>query len=365
MRFHVRVGLVTTGLFLAMVLFSFLRVSAAQDQPPGPDRFTVIVQKYTSYEWWLTSWTDNSVVCIIDVDHDGLPTSGDILNVCGQDVYDEWVVTNPCPPGGSCEGYYLQFVKSFPAQRKVSVQQPPPVVWVTLNGCVPYQSTFRCDSLPTLVLTGEEPIQGEHITGLTGNIDGKPFTCDPVCQVDLVPTDDNGSTLEFWAYSSYGDSSEVFQARVRVTRSDDSSDQSWYTDVLSSQWRGNALAGCSQIWDKFPPVGGSANWLTTPQRPEDLVTNVAYEYLAAALIRHNVVNASTCDAGGLLVNGLANSCGLETARPAVNYWQNRFNALIFSAAKQTGIPAQLLKKIFARESQFWPGTNVGHPEAGL
>jgi hypothetical protein len=134
---------------------------------------------------------------------------------------------------------------------------------------------------------------------------------------------------------------------------------------LSNQWRGNALAGCSQIWDKFPTVGGSANWLTTPQRPEDLVTNVAYEYLAAALIRHNVVNASTCDAGGLLANGLANSCGLDTARPAVNYWQNRFNALIFSAAKQTGIPAQLLKKIFARESQFWPGTNVGHPEAGL
>ena len=78
-------------------------------------------------------------------------------------------------------------------------------------------STFRCDNLPTLVLTGEEPLPGEQITGLAGIIDGKSFTCDPVCQVDLAPTDDNGSTLQFWANSSYGDSSEVFPAgRVRV-----------------------------------------------------------------------------------------------------------------------------------------------------
>ena len=365
MRTRLWIGLATATLFLFLVVFNCVHVIAAGDTPPGPDRFAVVLEKNTSYEWWLTDWTDNTVICVIDIDHDGLPTGGDILNVCGQDVYDEWIVTQPCPQGGPCDGYYLQFVKSFPAQRKVSVQQLPPVVWVTLNGCVPYKSTYRCDSLPTLILTGDEPIRGEHITGLAGKIDGKPFMCDPICQVDLVPTGDNGSSLQFWAYSSYGDSSEVFQARVRVTKSDDPSDQAWYTDVLSSQWRGDALAGCSQIWDKFPPVGGTANWLTTPQRPEDLVTNVSYEYLAAALISHNVVNASTCDAGGLLANGLANSCGLEAARTAVNDWQNRFNALIFSAANQTGIPAQLLKRIFARESQFWPGTNAGHPEAGL
>jgi len=365
MRTRLWIELATATLFLVIVIFGCLHVAAAGDTPPGPDRFAVIVQKYTSYEWWLTSWTDNTVICVIDIDHKGLPTGGDIFNVCGQDVYDEWIVTQPCPQKGTCEGYYLQLVKSFPAHRKVSVQQPPPVVWVTLNGCVPYQSTFRCDSLPTLVLTGEEPIQGEHITSLAGNIDGKPFTCDPVCQVDLIPTDDNGSTLQFWAYSSYGDSSEVFQARVRVAKSANPSDQAWYTDVLSSQWRGDTLAGCSQIWDKFPPVGGSTNWLTTPQRPEDLVTNVSYEYLAAALIKHNVVNASACDAGGLLANGLANSCGLDAARQAVYDWQNRFDALIFSTSRQTGIPALLLKKIFARESQFWPGTIVGQPEAGL
>ena len=365
MKTRLRVGIIAGVLFLVAILVGFLRVEAAGDQPAGPDRFAVIMQKYTSYEWWLTSYSDNSVACKIDVDHEGLPTGGDIFDTCGQDTYDEWIVTNPCPQVGTCEGFYLQLIKSSPAQRKVTVQQPPPVVWVTLDGCVPYKSTFRCDSLPSLVLTGEEPLEGEQIIGLAGTIDGKPFRCDPVCKVDLVPTDDTGSTLQFWAYSSYGDSSEVFQARVRVARSTDPSDQAWYADVLSSQWHGDLLAGCSQIWDKFPPVGGTPNWLTTPQRPEDLATNIPYEYLASALIQHNVVDASDCDGGGLLPNGHANACGLQAARPAAHAWQNRFDELIFSAARQTGVPAPLLKNIFARESQFWPGKNPGHLEAGL
>ena len=362
---RLRIGLSTAALILSMLLLGILHVTAAGEQPPGPDRYKVIIQKYTSYEWWLTSWTDNTVVCSIDIDHQGVPGGEEIFKSCGQEVYDEWIVTKPCPQGGTCNGYYLQFVKSVPAQRKVGVQQPPPMVWVTLDGCVSYKSTFRCANLPTLVLTGEEPLQGEHITSLAGTIDGKPFTCDPVCQVDLVPTGDNGSTFQFWAYSSYGDSSEVFQARVRLVKSTEPSDQTWYTDVLSSQWRGETLAGCSQIWDTFPPAGGTTEWLTTPQRPQDLATNVSYEYLAAALINHYVVDASTCEAGGLLANGLANTCGLEVARPAVHEWQNRFDDLIFTAARQTGVPAPLLKNIFARESQFWPGTDTGHWEAGL
>ena len=82
---------------------------------------------------------------------------------------------NPVRQGNVCNGYYLQFIKSKPAERKVGVQQPPPVVWVTLDGCVPYKSTFRCDSLPTLVLTGEEPLQGEHITSLAGTCGWQTF----------------------------------------------------------------------------------------------------------------------------------------------------------------------------------------------
>jgi hypothetical protein len=49
----------------------------------------------------------------------------------------------------------------------------------------------------------------------------------------------------------------------------------------------------------------------------------------------------------------------------VNDWQNRFDGLIFNAAQETGIPARLLKNIFSRESQFWPGMTIGYPEAGL
>ena len=352
-------------LLTSMIFFGIRDVHAAGNQPPAPDRFKVVLQKYTSYEWWLTSYADNTVVCSINVDHDGLPTGGDILAICGQDIFDSWIVTAPCPPSDSCGGYYLQYVKSEPAQRKIGIQQPPPVVWVTLDGCTPYKSTFRCDSLPTLVLTGEEPLTGEHITGLSGTANGKPFTCDPVCQIDLTPTDNKGLSLEFWANSSYGDSSVVFNARVRVAKSDDPTDHTWYTDVLSSQWRGDTLAGCSLIWDTFPPVGGNPDWLSTPQRPEDMASNVPYEYLAANLINHGLVDASACSDGGLLANGLASTCGMEVARPAVSDWQNRFDELIFSAAQQTGVPARLLKNIFARESQFWPGTADGHPEVGL
>jgi hypothetical protein len=365
-RFRVGWATATLFLLLASLIPNGVRgVKAAGDEPPGPDRFTVVFQKYTKYEWWLTDWVDNKVDCSLTIDHEGMPTGQEIYDTCGQALYDKWIVTKACTPDDNCKGYYLQFIKSEPAERKVGMKQPPPVVWVTLDGCVSYNSTFRCNALPTLVLTGEEPLEGEHITGLSGSVGDKPFTCDPICQLDLAPTDANGTTIKFWAYSSYGDSSDVFQARVRVVRVEDPSDEAFYVDVLSSQWRGTTLAGCSEIWDVFPTVGGLPDWLSTPQRMEELTTTISYEYLAANLINQGAVDASACDGGGLLGNGLANACGLEVARPMVNEWQNRFDELIFSAALETGIPARLLKNIFARESQFWPGKKIGHPEVGL
>ena len=341
------------------------RVLAAGEQPPGPDRSQPVTQGYTAYEWWLTDWGSNQVACSVIVNHDGLPTRGEVYTVCGKTLYDKWVATEACLPDGSCNGYYLQLNNTEPAERKVSVNLPPPVVWVSLDGCVTENSTYRCDTLPTLVLTGDEPMEGERITGIAGRMDGKDFTCDAVCQIDLAPTSDRGLQLEFWALSSYGDTSVLFTARVRVTPTDDSPSHGWFVDVLSSQWRGAPLAGCSQTWDVFPTVGGVPDWLSTPASVDDLATNVPYQYLAANLIKQGAVDASVCSDSGLLPNGMPSTCGMETARSEVDEWQNRFDGLIQTAAQDTGIPARLLKNIFSRESQFWPGAFTGHPEAGL
>jgi len=158
-------------------------------------------------------------------------------------------------------------------------------------------------------------------------------------------------------YSSYGDSSETFKAQVRVAEDDEGNpDQSyWYVDVLSTQWIGEVEASCAESWESFPPVGGPPQWLTTPKRAEDLNTKVPYSYLAANLIVAGFVDASGCTNGGLLSEGFgANTCGLEVAHPAVTEWQNRFDSMILEVAQETGVPAQMLKRLFARESQFWP-----------
>ncbi len=102
-------------------------------------------------------------------------------------------------------------------------------------------------------------------------------------------------------------------------------------------------------------MGGPPFWLTTPKRAEDLNTEVPYAYLAAKLITAGVVDASKCENGGLLSDSYgANACGLEVAHTDVVDWQNRFDELILEVAKDTGVPAQMLKRLFARESQFWP-----------
>jgi len=56
---------------------------------------------------------------------------------------------------------------------------------------------------------------------------------------------------------------------------------------------------------------------------------------------------------------------MDKARPVVLFWQNQFDRAIFEAAKQKGIPAQLLKNLFAQESQFWPGTDLYSTHFGL
>ncbi len=360
-----RLLLITLGLLLALTGSGFASLSrgsaAPPSSPPGPDRFSVTTVEYTKYIWWMYDWGKNKPECTIEIDHEGMPTPGDVYVDCGEDLYEIWVDQKPCTELDitRCDGVYVVLVDSQPAQKHISTKLPAPIIQVTLENCDPVytSSTSICESDPILVLTGVEPVPGYEITGIEGLYEGQPFSCGPVCRLKLPVTDDEGRVIQFWAYSSYGDSSEVFDALVRVAETDAGNpDQTfWYADVLSSQWAGVPVATCVEAWQILPPVGGPPEWLSTPTQSEALGTEIPYNYLAANLIQGRVVDASFCEDNGLLPDGGANNCGMDAARTAVTDWQNQFDSLILNVAKDSGVPAHLLKNLFAKESQFWPG----------
>lgn len=351
--------------FLVAALWSPGQSVAAQTST----RVTTLVVPYIEYEWWLMSWSGNQFLCQVLIDHDGLPTLSEVSQACSAEIANAWAGTPACKTPLGCKGVYMHLIGSQAQERQVIVELPQPEIWVSLEGCTPQPPENRCTQIPSLVLTGIEPLPNERITAIQGILDGEPFYClSDVCIIPLRATPILGSRLEFWADSSYGDSSEVFTAQVRVietgvTASPDL--KGWYVDVISSQWQGAPLASCARIWDAFPPVGGLPDWLKTPEEPILLASEEPYYYLAGRLIMQGLVDVSACPSGGMLPNGYADSCGLEQSRPLLADWQNQFDHRIVEVAKETGIPAQLMKNLFAQESQFWPGVFRVPYEYGL
>ncbi len=350
-----------------------LSPAPANNPPPGPDRITVVTVEYTAYEWYMATWKGQNFVCNMIVDHEGVPLPGEVYRDCGQTIYNKWIVQAPCLSLNKnlCKGYYIYQVDSWPAKKDVAMKLDPATAWISLEDCepVPSTSTNICESTPTLVITGKETLQDQTINRIAGTYDGESFECSETdtCKFHIQETDPEGVEVTFWAYSTYGDSSEVFTARVRVQKADEGDPDQlyWYVDVLSSQWAGETSASCAQSWEVFPPVGGTPDWLSTPRQSEELSSDIPYTYLAANLIMQGAVDANMCADGGLAPGGVANQCGLEQARPAVTQWQNQFDDLILSTAKDTGVPARLIKNLFARESQFWPGLFLAKEDAGL
>jgi len=369
-RIRWRKRLLTLGLLSVLagsVFASSSRGFAAPSQstaPPGPDRYAVTTVDYTKYFWWMIHWNETEVECAIEVDHEGMPTPGDVYVDCGEDLYDLWVNQMPCTEFDvtKCNGFYVVLVGQEQAQKKISTKLQPPIVQVTLENCSPVytSSTSICETEPILVLTGIEPLEGYQITGIEGLYGNQLFNCGPSCRLRLPVTGEEMFTLQFWAYSSYGDSSEPFEAQIRVAMTDQGNpDQPtyWFADVLSDQWAGVPVATCVGAWGILPPIGGPPEWLSTPTDSETLGTQIPYNYLAANLIRNGAVDGSPCADGGLLPEGGASACGMEVARDTVNAWQNQFDGIILNTAKDTGVPAHLLKNLFAIESQFWPGNS--------
>ena len=329
-------------------------------------RQTEIIVSYTQYEWWLIRWADNRVMCQVFTDHENLPSGVEVLEYCKNDIYEQWMNTNFCSQAASddntnlCQGLYMFFVASEPKKRAVTIDLPKAQAWVSLTGCPAIPLENRCPNIPMLLISGEEPLPNERIAAIKGAIGGEPFSCAAEnCEIPLKVTSTQGVDVEFWAESSYGDTSDHYTAQVRVMDSglsEDNQEPGWYVDILSPRWRGlEPIGSCAQCWEAFPSVGESPLWLSDPDKPESLASSNLYIYLAGQLISKGVVDAVECPNGGLLVNGWANACGLDRAHPSVDAWQNGFDQDIIDAARTSGVPAQLVKNIFAQESQFWPG----------
>ncbi len=347
--------------------------ASASTPPPGPDRFIIITVEYTVYEWHMLTWKGKKFACAVMVEHEGMPLPWEVYRDCGKTVYEKWITQPLCNIHdiNNCVGYYALLIGTRQKEKEIAIQLPAASAWISLEDCEPVFSTGTnfCETKPTLVIRGLEPLPNESITRIEGTYDGQPFYCEDTdtCKFRIPETDDDGVTVEFWSYSSYGDSSPVYKAQVRVKRvyEDDPDQLYWYVDVLSSQWEGHAVATCSDVWGVFPPVGGAPKWLSTPKQSEELSSDIPYTYLAANLILQGAVDATACPDGGLAPGNVVNQCGLEAARDAVRQWQNQFDELILSAARETGVPARLLKNLFARESQFWPGIYQEVGDVGL
>ena len=367
------------GLFFALAIVLVAAILGTSiHAAEKPNRSTEIIISYTQYEWWLIRWSDNQPQCRIFTEHEGLPTSDDVFIYCGEDLYDAWYETETCPEAVSedgntaeCQGLYLHLIQETPAQKTIQVELPVAEAWINVSGCELTPPENRCETLPNLLFIGQEPLPNEQITQIQGTINEIPFVCPPgdTCEIPLRPTPLEGVTVEFWADSSFGDSSEHYTAQVRVVDtgvSMDAESSGWYVDVLSDRWLGIQPSSCAQAWNAFPPVGGEVPpWLASPEDPQELASDEPYTYLAGRLIANNVVDASECPAGGLEINGYANPCGLEIAREEVTIWQNQFDTEIITVSLQTQIPAQLMKNLFAQESQFWPGVYRVSEEYGL
>lgn len=366
--------------FLAAVLlfacFGTTAVNAASFPSDGPDRLAIINVDYTAYQWWLLSWKSSQVLCQIYTEHEALPDFAQVKYYCGDQIAQEWLKTGPCSASqpNQCNGFYLHLAGSTPATRKVEVKLPPAEVFLSLNNCNPLPGSKACTSLPYLHIAAEEPLPNEQIIQIIGSYGGVPFTCPgSSCDLPLSPTGIQGTELSFMAQSSYGDQSKLYSAQVRLIPWGDfanpevaSPDKpSYFVDVLSSQWRGEINSSCSTLWQAFQPVDGPPAWLRTPELATELVSRNRYYYLAGSLIHQGIVDASSCADGGLMGGGSASECGMQLAQPIVDQWQNQFDSEIIRVAKDTGLPAQMMKNIFSRESQFWPGIYAKVYEAGL
>jgi hypothetical protein len=214
-----------------------------------------------------------------------------------------------------------------------------------------------------------QPTPRVYITQIPSTLPPKPSQ--PAVQPTLAPTEQNTgsptSTLTTQSkVLSLSVASDALIQNVFDQRKNDPANRYIYNffDAYQPLTEGG---GCAAVWDVVPQYSTLPNWLLTPGDATQIYSKINLNFLAGMLIQNKVVDASSCLNGGILPENrwVANACGLSKAIPSVLAWQNSFNQVIFDVSTKSGVPAQLMKNMFSRESQFWPGIYSNAAEAGL
>jgi len=308
---------------------------------------------YVAYTWHLVRYLDNSTACRLDIEGERIPTGDEIRAACGDTIYAEWRETRPCASAAeapaTCQGLYLWFEQWQEKIRKQIIVYPSIDVKLSLD------ATGR-----NLIITAIDQLDGYDIRLIEGRFAGHPFVCDDYptqCIVGLAPTGEQGKELIYWAISDYGDETGAISVIVRASFNGDFFD----VDVLGEPWSGEIINdSAALIWGAFPPDEPPA-WLTSP---DNLHTNDKLYYLAGRLLSEGLARAGDCPLWGLQDNGYATECGMEAIREDVEAWQNVYDGQIAEAARAEAIPAVLLKRLIAQESQFWGGAFPELQESG-
>lgn len=334
--------------------FAQAPVGSSAQPTANPARAKLVEVRVNQFSWQLLSRFDKSVVCEVVIEHDGTPNFYEALNYCSPETLKSEIdrlptvrpglTPRPIPPGIDENVLYQyfswKFKESFQVTRKVIVPIPEMIVNISVpNGSV---------DQPYVIVSAYEPAVDNKILGLRGTINTLlTFSCaTDHCKVPVQ----SDSTIELWAYSSFGDESKHVNATVRI-----SGQRGAYTLTLSAQRPLTAyIDACSIVWGLPQPE--SISWAAMPDLPQELNTAQTLHYLTAKLITVGIVSAKDCPGDGLFSDGSPNGCGMDTARPTVNQWQNQFDPVIWLSARSSGIPARLLKTLIKVETQFWPGT---------
>jgi hypothetical protein len=122
-------------------------------------------------------------------------------------LYNQWINTHSCvgledgqqPPAG-CQGLYLYFIGSSPAEKQIEVDLPPAEVDIMLSGCSPIPPENLCPTIPSMHFEGVEPLPNEYITAIHVKYnDVENVYQGNTADVPLRPTPLAGTTIQFWA----------------------------------------------------------------------------------------------------------------------------------------------------------------------